>query len=212
MVENGPSDEPGVPQTMGELPDGREALITGGPLDRQATAHLQGDNRYGFEGTCGLVSCQDVLTQLGIVVTEDDLVHYAVTNDRCYVSDDPSLSGGTTPQDLVQVLDAHGVPAHNELNGTLAQLAAHVESATPCIIGVNAGILWDSPNDFGSGEANHAVVVTGMARDPFDERILGFYINDSGVSNGGAQFVDVETIIGCWVDSGGQSIIVDTPR
>jgi hypothetical protein len=70
----------------------------------------------------------------------------------------------------------------------------------------NCGVLWQVPEDVGNGAVNHAVTVTGVAREPQSRKIQGFYINDSG--NGkSAEFVRAILIRVAWADTGGWNII-----
>ena len=70
---------------------------------------------------------------------------------------------------------------------------------------MNAGILWDDANSYEDGGSNHAITVTGVARDPLTSEITGFIVNDSK----GEKFVDAATVQQMWVDTGGQSVVTD---
>ena len=204
-------DSDDVPQKLAILPDGREALVIGDPEKLSEYNHLQGNNSLGFQQTCGLVACEDVLNQFGIEVTEDDVVKYAVANNLCYVTRDPSLSGGTTTYSQVELLRGYDIPAHVESKDSLDYLASNIQEGKAVIAEVNAGVLWDDPNAYGNGAANHAVVVTGVARDPETQKILGFFINDSGVPPLGdsGRFVDTETMKTAWSEPGGICVVTD---
>ena len=85
-----------VPQQLDVLPDGSESVMIGDVSQFAAYNHQQGDNPYGFQQDCGIVSCQDVLNQFGVPVNEGDVVAHAAANGECQV--DPSNtanSGGT---------------------------------------------------------------------------------------------------------------------
>lgn len=190
------------------LPDGRPIWVSGDPEGFKRFNHLQGDNPYGFQGTCGLVSCEDVLRQFDVAVTEADVVGYAIAHGLCVTEGDPASCGGTTMADQVQILKDYGVPAHYEVARSLADLGEFVEHGHGIIVGVNAGVLWNDAAYFGDGSANHAIVVTGMAREIATGEIAGFYINDSGVPQSG-RFVDAETLRQAWVDAGGSCVVTD---
>src|SRR5215467_15253215 len=155
-----------VPSHLEVSPDGQETLVIGDPEGAKEYNHQQGDNIYGLKGTCGLVSCEDVLRQFGLNLNETDMVSHAATRGMCQITDDPDQSGGTKVTDQAQILNDYGVPAHAEVNGTLDSLAANVETGHAVIIEANAGVLWNDANYYSQGEANHAVVVTGVATDP----------------------------------------------
>ena len=171
---------PDVPAQHDLLPDGRDAIVIGDVERCKEFNHPQGDNPYGFRGTCGLVSCEDILRQFGVDVTESDIVRFAIEHGLCEVSADPCESGGSSPYAQALILKEHGVPAHVEVLDGSERLADCVEHGHGVIVGANAGVLWNDSRAFESGQPNHAVVVTGVARDPVTGEILGFYINDSG--------------------------------
>jgi hypothetical protein len=200
-----------VPQHLDTLPDGRETLVSGDVDVLADFNHQQGDNPYGFQGTCGICSCQDVLNQFGTDVSEADVVDHAVAAHECAITDDPTFSGGTTEQDQVQILADYGIPAHAEHARSLEDLAADVEQGRGVIAGVNAGVVWNDPNYFENGQANHAVVVTGVARDPATGEIQGFYVNDSGDGSSG-EFVDAAAMTDGWLAAGGGAVVTDVAR
>jgi hypothetical protein len=203
-----------IPYRADILPDGRETLVIGEPERFSDFNHLQGDNPYGFRGTCGLVSCEDVLRQFGVDVTEADVVKYAAENGLCAIDDNPMLSGGTTVADQAKILSDFSVPAHPEFSSSMEDLAAHAENGQGIIIEVNAGILWDDPNAFEMGQANHAIVVTGVARDPATGDIQGFFINDSGrgYAEDSGRFIDGQTLQEAWLKTGGSCVVTDVVR
>ncbi|MFM9965320.1 MAG: hypothetical protein ACKV2Q_29390 [Planctomycetaceae bacterium] len=203
-----------VPTLLDTLPDGRETLVIG-DVDRcKDFNHPQGDNSLGFRGTCGLVSCEDVLRQFGVDVTEDMIVRYAAEHGLCHVGDDPAHCGGTTEFTQATLLKDFGVPAHVEFLGTLEHLADCLEHGRSVIVEVNAGVLWDDPNYVGSGGSNHAIVVTGVARDPQTGELQGFFVNDSGrgYAEDSGRFVDVSTMRQGWEETAGSGVVTDIVR
>jgi hypothetical protein len=190
------------------LPDGRDTVVIGDVDGLKDFNHKQGDNPYGFKGTCGLVSCEDVLRQFGVDATEADVVDHAVAKNLCAVTDDPAKSGGTTPEMRAQILNDYGIPAHVESGQSLEDLAGDVEHGSGVIVSANAGYLWNDPNALENGQTNHAVVVTGVARDPETGVVQGFYINDSGTGESG-KFVDADTMTQAWVNTGGSAVVTD---
>lgn len=200
-----------VPCHLDVLPDGRETLVIGDVKGLSAFTHRQGDNILGFGGTCGLCSCQDLLCQFGLRLSEDDIVLHATLNDQCYVSPVASESGGTTVSDQVEILRDYGVPANFEIAESLEDLAADIEQDRGVILEVNAGVIWDNALYYGAGEMNHAVVATGVSRDPETGDIQGFYINDTGTGTSG-QFIDADTMRRGWLDAGGVSVVTDVAR
>ncbi len=80
-----------VPSHLDILTDGRETLIIGDTQKFADFNHRQGDNPYGFLGTCGLVSCEDVLKQFGLDTTETSIIEYAIENGLCSIGLNPTL-------------------------------------------------------------------------------------------------------------------------
>ncbi len=190
---------------------GGEYDVYGEPEKLAALNHQQGEAVPNFLGTCGLVSCEDILRQFNIGVTERDVILHAVDKGECALSENPGASGGTTLMDQANILTDYGLPAHYEVGGTLESLAAHIEQNRGVIIEVNAGILWNDPRAYDTGLSNHAIVATGVVRDPTTHEIRGYYINDSG-ANQAMRFVDAWTMQAMYVWTGGQTVITDAPR
>lgn len=204
-----------VPTTLDILPEsGQEVLVIGDVVRFREINHRQGDNPYGFLGTCGLVSCEDVLRQFGIEVTESDVVQHAVRAGLCEVSSNPSECGGTTEWSQAQVLTDAGLPAHAEYGQTLSDLLDWVTTGRGVIIEVNAGELWDNSNAYDGGRANHAICLTGAAIDPQSGELAGFYINDSGRAYDGdaGRYIPAELMQRMWADAGGSAVITDAMR
>ncbi len=198
-----------VPQYERALPTGEATVVSGDPEALADFNHKQGANPYGFENDCGLVAAQDILNQFDIDVTETDVVEHAVRHGLCYVNPaDLSASGGTVPETQAELLEQHGVPAHVVTGASVEDLAAAVEAGRGVIAEVNAAPLWDDINAYGTGLANHAIVLTCVARDPVTGDIQGFYINDSGTGDSG-RFVDAATMREASTDVGGEAVITD---
>lgn len=185
-----------------EVLDGKDVLVGGEPDTFSDFNHLQGDNTLGFNGTCGLVSCEDVLKQHGIDVTENDVVWHAFINGECNFDVNSDLSGGTTPFDQAEILKDYGVEAGVVVCEDVVDLARMIESDRSVIVGVNAGVLWGDPRYFGNGGPNHAITPTGVVRDVNNlPTIKGFYINDSGTGYS-KEFVPVEKFEKMWLNNG----------
>lgn len=185
------------------LPDGREALVSGDPMGFEAFNHLQGESLWGFENTCGIVACEGILRQAGIEASEDDLLRYAVETGHCDV-----FEGHTSLSDQVAILEGFGIPAHSEHGGSVEGLAANVERGQGVIIEVNSGVLWNQASHYGNGDASHAVLVTGIARDPETGSAIGAFINDSATGESG-RFVPREELETAWEQTGGKSIVTE---
>jgi len=212
-------DDASADMNIGEVPqevvviDGQDYVVTGDVAGTAADSHLQGDNEFGYQGDCGLVSSENILDSFGIDVSENDVVKFAIDNNLCDTgtgtgSDDPSMLGGTSVEGQAEVLTDMGVPAHGETGGTLEDLAANIENGHGVIAEVDAGVIWNDPNSSGNGQANHAIVVSGVVRDPATGQIEGFYVNDSGAGEAG-KFYDAATFEKAWTETGGNSVVTD---
>jgi Peptidase_C39 like family len=199
-----------VPQQLDMFSDGEPTVTIGNVGEYAAFNHQQGDNPYGITEDCGLVSSQDVLNQFGVPVTESDVVTHALQNGECqYEPNDIPDSGGTSAEQQAQILSDYGVPAHADSGQSMEQLAGEVEQGHGVIASVNAGVLWGQPQYVEGGGDNHAVTVTGVARDPDTGAIQGFYINDSGTGKS-AEFIPAATMEKAWQDTGGVSVVTDS--
>jgi len=194
----------------GWLPDGRPSLTIGDVLGYAAFNHLQGDNPGHDCGDCGVVSCADVLNQFGVRLTEADaFLHAARRHELHVVPGRPDQSGWTLPAEQAAILADYGVPAHAEEGQPVERLALAVQLGHGVIAMVNAGVLWSDPRSLGHGQANHAVTITGIARDPYDGALLGFYINDSGTGQSG-QFVSAHLMTTAFEREGGFCVVTDS--
>jgi hypothetical protein len=200
---------PAVQQEYGRLPDGRQSVIIGAVRASMAYNHVQGENAEHFRGDCGIVCCVDVLDQFGVYSSEADVVRHALACGELHIElESPDESGWTYPGEQARILCDYGVPAHPDQARSIEWLAGAVELGHGVIIGINAGMLWSNPRNLGTGEANHAVTVTGTARDVVDGALLGFFINDSGTGKSG-QFLSCQLMTAAFLRTGGYCVITD---
>ena len=88
-----------------------------------------------------------------------------------------------------------GVPAHAEQGWSTGQLADVVRHGRGVIAAVNAGVL----------------TITGLALDPDDGALPGFYVNDSG--NGlSAHYVSAHLMTTAFERTGGFCVVTDVAR
>jgi hypothetical protein len=172
----------------------------------------QGDNEFNFQGDCGLVSCENILKQAGIDIGETDIVGYAGENGLCEIYGNPEECGGTTADQQAELLTELGVPSHVENNISVESLAEAVKENHGAIIEINAGALWNDYTYYGSGEANHAISVTGVEINGSTGAVDGFYVCDSGRGQAadGTRFLtcdEMKDIFYC--DSGSQAVITN---
>ena len=178
--------------------------------------YQQGDNVYGYQSDCGLVSVSNLLQMSGVDATEDDVVQVAIENNWC--NNDPmvpaSARGGVNDGYLIALLDHYGVDAQayypGEAGGTYEDIAAALENGQCVTMGVNAGYLWNDPNAMDDGGANHQIVITSAARDAETGEVTGFYICDSGrwADGDNCRYVTAEEFDTCYASAQGASVVV----
>jgi len=120
---------------LGHLPDGRRSLLIGNVQGCAAFNHLQGDNPENDHGDCGVMCCLEVLNQLGLRLTEADLVSHATRRRELHVVvGRPDSSGWTLPEELVGILRDYDVPAQSRRDESIEQLAAAVQRGHGVIV------------------------------------------------------------------------------
>jgi hypothetical protein len=196
------------------LPDGTDAVVMGDPTGQADYYFQQGDNSLGYGGTCGLASSREILAQFGIEQSEDNLLQYALDNELCVTLDDArgdaEKAGGTTPDGLASLLSDHGVSAHISTGATLEDLASEIEQNRSVIACVDSGVIrYQDQNP--DPQMDHALLITGVARDPNGGNVVGFYVNDTG-TNEAAKFVDADTMERGWTQAGGVQVVTDQSR
>ena len=145
----------------------------------------QGQADPNFKGTCGLCSCQNVLTLAGMDVSEKQLIEYAVSHRDpheingealCSHSGHPDENGGTNAIERKIILSAFGIPSRLE-SATIHNVVRFVEEGKGVIASVHAGVLWNCY--FGTDDDYHAVTVTSIERNKKGD-VTAVYICDSG--------------------------------
>lgn len=195
-----------VPRMLDVLPDGREVVVIGDVRGAAEFNHLQGDNEEEIGGTCGLVSCENVLHQFGIHIKEGDIVRFAGEVGM------RQADGATTLFNQADLLTEYGVPSHVAAPLTVEMLAAEIESGRGVIAAVNSGVLWSQSAFVGTGDADHAINVSGVGRDPATGAVIGFYINDSGTGESG-KFIPIDMFRDAWAPTGaGAAVVTDAAR
>ena len=172
---------------------------TGGTLNcRQGVPpSAGGEGVAGYEGTCGLVSCENVLRMAGVNVRESDIVNYA-RNTRtgllgmrrlCTTHRGSRRNGGTYATDRQQILSHFGVESTIQ-EGTIENIARNVSEGRGVIVSVEANRFWQQHSNRESG---HAIVVTSVERDTYSGNPIGFYVCDSG-DNQPSRFVTTQEL------------------
>ena len=154
--------------------------------------------RYQIGEDCGLMAVADVVgqvtgkepTQVGIelrgVFTRSEVHHGGV-----YRFD------GTSPQDMVMLLQKYGVPSQLTTGNTMQGMEQDLAGGHKVIAAVNAETIWNYPASQGQRtNADHAVVVTGV-----DTRADVVHLNDSGTPNGRDEQIPMATFTRAWATS-----------
>lgn len=91
-----------------------------------------------YGDTCAIAAQTSILNQyLDHPVSLDEALYVSYANDW-YVP-----GGGTSPEDVGNLLNAYGIPTHSVAHGTVEQLAAELQQGHSIVVGVNSGQLWD---------------------------------------------------------------------
>ncbi|MER5465439.1 C39 family peptidase [Streptomyces sp. NPDC002668] len=118
---------------------------------------------------------------------------------------------GTSPADVGNLLEHHGVPVEHVDGASLDQLEKVVAGGGAAIVGVDSSEIWTPGHDTADDpvgdvpgipgqDADHAVWVTGFDNsDPGDPLVI---LNDSGHPDGQGLAVPLDEFMGAWQDSG----------
>ncbi len=143
-----------------------------------------------FEGTCGLVSCVNVLRMSGVSISEADVVKYASTTYEdntnsflaslkrktlCTTNSAPSSNGGTSAASRKKILDHFGIPSRTAPQ-SIETIAQAVSSGHGVIASVHAETLYFRRRPIHPDL--HAITITSVQKDNTG-KILGFYVCDS---------------------------------
>lgn len=135
-----------------------------------------------YWGTCGLVSCENIIRLAGLPVSEETMVLHAVNNSLCTSNTFPESNGGTCAESRKKLLEYYGIPSHTEQQ-SVQTIADAVSSGHGVIASVHAGMLYYNRRVCGLNDL-HAITVTSVKKDK-QGNILGFYVCDSNEFNRG---------------------------
>lgn len=179
----------------------------------------QGQNDLGYDGTCGLASSAEMLSDLtGENFSENDVVRHAAANGLCETdSSDPADLGGTTVESLRVLQRDAGVQSTNLRDCDLDSLARYVDSGDGVVAAVKAAEYWPSVGIYESESArsaalaqrgtDHVVWVTGVSRDPGTGAVTGFFVNDTGRPDGAGLFLSNAEMRSAWEQRGGEVLV-----
>lgn len=142
-----------------------------------------------YDDSCAVVAQEGIIEKhIGNAPSETDLRNEAIENGWM-------VNEGTKPEDVGKLLEAHDVPVGYQGSGSMEMLQDELAQGHDVIVGVDAGYLWQDPDDIGSG---HAVWVTGMETDDAGN-VNSVFVNDSGNPDiGGSGRISTETFETAW--------------
>ncbi len=171
----------------------------------QTIGDVSGRAAFAFHqtgNTCTIASQVEILADLGEVkadpqalkAKEDEL--YARSVSLGYFNGnaaDPQSreNGGTSWMHAGELLDR---PIQRQFMVKPADLQKTVSTGRMVMVETDAGVLWHQRQYAGS---KHTVVITGAEVERGTGRLLGYYINDTGVGEGG-RFVDAAQFLKAW--------------
>lgn len=147
------------------------------PIQTGATLDAQQGKDPNYRGTCGIVSCVNILRLAGRVeTTESEVLSHAISHSLCDINNaNPTTSGGTDPNSRKRILEQFGLESEL-LPASIDSIAACVSAGKGVIISVFAAKLWQKPF---YANSLHAVTVTSVRKDSAGN-VEGFFLCDSG--------------------------------
>ena len=156
--------------------------------------------------TCDVVSQEMILHEYGVNASEAQLTYDAAAHG--WLTD-----SGTSPQDIAQLLELHGVHTHTNYNSGVDALTSELAQGHKVIVAVNSGELWNSASPvsswFNSPGADHALVVTGL--DMSDTRHPHVIVNDPGDPQGAGKSYPMDQFLEAWGGSGNMYVATNNP-
>ncbi len=160
--------------------------------------------RYQYGDDCGLMAVADVVGQL----TGREPTQIGIELRGVFTKSEAHRGGiysfdGTSPEDLVVLLQKYGVQSQLTTGNTMDALKQDLAGGRKVIAAVNAETIWRYPPGQGQRtQADHAVVVTGG-----DTRADIVHLNDSGTPNGRDEQILMATFTQAWA-TGNDLLIV----
>jgi len=188
-------------QGPGENPD-----MHGDPEQASSYWYAQGVNGY-----CVPASVAQIVGEWqGVNVGEQEVVGRAVAHGWLTQSDtdgDGTVddASGMTSSEAEALLESYGIPA-TTTHGSLKDLEFLLDQNRDIIAYIDADELWTGRDDDGTdggGDANHAVVVTGIDAE-------NVYLSDPGDPTGAIEVVPRAVFEDAWSDSGHEMLVTDT--
>jgi len=154
--------------------------------------------RYQHQQDCGLMAVADVIGQLnGREPSQIGMELRGIFTRSESHRGDVYFFDGTSPQDMVLLLQKHGIQSDLTTGNTLGTLEQDLAGGHKVIAALNAETIWNYPAGQGQRTApDHAVVVTGV-----DTGANIVHLNDSGTPDGRNEQIPLATFSQAWETS-----------
>jgi hypothetical protein len=154
--------------------------------------------RYQRQQDCGLMAVADVVGQLtGREPSQIGMELRGVFTKSETHRGDVYHFDGTSPQDMVLLLQKHGIQSDLTTGNSMGALEQDLAGGHKVIAALNAETIWRyPPGDGDRTTPDHAVVVTGV-----DTGANIVHLNDSGTPNGRNEQIPLATFSQAWSTS-----------
>ncbi|MGB6208538.1 C39 family peptidase [Mycobacterium sp.] len=154
--------------------------------------------RYQHQQDCGLMAVADVVGQLtGREPSQIGMELRGIFTKSESHRGDVYHFDGTSPQDMVLLLQKHGIPSDLTTGNSMGTVEQDLAGGHKVIAALNAETIWNYPAGEGDRtKPDHAVVVTGV-----DTGTNMVHLNDSGTPNGRNEQIPMATFSQAWATS-----------
>jgi hypothetical protein len=154
--------------------------------------------RYQHQQDCGLMAVADVVGQLtGREPSQIGMELRGVFTKSESHRGDVYHFDGTSPQDMVLLLQKHGIQSDLTAGNSMGTMEQDLAGGHKVIAALNAETIWNyRAGDGDRATPDHAVVVTGV-----DTGTNIVHLNDSGTPNGRNEQIPMATFSQAWATS-----------
>jgi hypothetical protein len=154
--------------------------------------------RYQHQQDCGLMAVADVIGQLnGREPSQIGMELRGIFTKSESHRGDVYHFDGTSPQDMVLLLQKHGIQSDLTTGNSMGSLEQDLAGGHKVIAALNAETIWNYPAGNGDRTTpDHAVVVTGV-----DTGTNVVHVNDSGTPDGRNEQIPMATFSQAWTTS-----------
>ena len=154
--------------------------------------------RYQHQQDCGLMAVADVIGQLnGREPSQIGMELRGIFTKSESHRGDVYHFDGTSPQDMVLLLQKHGIASDLTTGNSMGTLEQDLAGGHKVIAALNAETIWNyPPGDGDRTTPDHAVVVTGV-----DTGANIVHVNDSGTPDGRNEQIPMATFSQAWTTS-----------